>query len=221
MDVSFLQTPDSLQAVSHHPMVQLYFEPTEPIFDIKGNVAAIVYAAATPFWLACSFMMWYLMDETKMFFPASLKDRYKSTGDVFQWWLNVTIWGQLLIFFAIVQIYDAAITRAMYFVSVCISASGPFLGMWMTIGWWVYEVILNGMPFYGPDGTTFVVVKILLAVIYGFGAFIFTWEMMWPILDWWQKLEQLSLFIPYERPSAADVEAGDYKVFNKDLIWRM
>ena len=97
--------------VDLHPKVGLFFSPTPPIFDIKGEIAAIVYSAATPLWLAVAFMVWYLEEQTKLFFEANLAKTYKSTADIFFWYLNVGIWSQLLIFFTIVMIYDSAITR--------------------------------------------------------------------------------------------------------------
>ena len=101
----------SLVSVLEHPTVGLYFSPTPPVFELKSEVAAIIYGASAPFWLTCSFMVWYLMNETRMFMDSSIKNTYKSLVDVYQWWLHVGAWGQLLIFFAIVLAYDSAITR--------------------------------------------------------------------------------------------------------------
>ena len=70
-----------------------------------------MYSAATPLWIAISFMVWYLEEETKLFFESDIAKTYKSTADIFFWYLNVGIWSQLLIFFTIVMVYDVAITR--------------------------------------------------------------------------------------------------------------
>ena len=87
---------------------------------------------------------------------------------------------------------------------------GPFLGYWMTLFWWIYEAAAFGLSAYGSNGTTFLVVKLLLGFVYSLVGFLFTWELMWPILDWWQKLEQLATFVPYVRPTEAEVEKNDY-----------
>ena len=87
--------------------------------------------------------------------------------------------------------YDKAITRRLYWYSTCISAVGPFLGYWVMDIWYLAEAAINGYRFYGKDGSTFITVKILLSFVYSVFTLIITYEFMWPILDWWQKLETL------------------------------
>ena len=106
--------------------------------------------------------------------------------------------------------YDTALTRQLYWISTCISLSAPFLGNWVMLVWYVIEAAINGLKFYGTKGDTFIVVKIIMVFIYDVVLFFFAWEMCWYILDWWQKLEGLESFVPYERPTEAEVAKGDY-----------
>ena len=86
------------------------------------------------------------------------------------------------------MIYDVAITRELYWISTCLSAVGPFIGYWAVDFYYIVEATMNGLAFYGKNGKTFLVVKILMCFVYSVITFIWTYELMWPILDWWQKL---------------------------------
>ena len=73
----------SVATVLEHPNVALYYSPTKPTLEMKSDLAAIIYGASAPFWITCSFMVWYLMNETRMFLDPSIQKTYKSLVDVF------------------------------------------------------------------------------------------------------------------------------------------
>ena len=186
--------------------------PTKAIFNVKPQIGAIVYVAFVPLWISCSFMVWYLMEFTKRYLDSSFATTYKSVIDTIQWWFHVGIWGQLVLFFTLAITIDTAIMRRLYWYSTLLSLSGPFLGYWAAAVWYIVEAGQNGIDFYGTRGRIFIVVKIFMVFVYSLASFLVSWEFMWPILEWWQKLEQLAKFEKYVRPTEQEVIDGDYKV---------
>ena len=106
--------------------------------------------------------------------------------------------------------------RLTFFISTAISMVLPFGGLYGLAAWYIYDSF--AVPYdenNNPYSETldyidwYIYVKMFLFVAYTCINTFFASEMIWPIYDWWHKLAQLQDTVPYERPSAEEIEDSD------------
>ena len=106
--------------------------------------------------------------------------------------------------------------RGAFFVSTAITTIAPYGGWYGLCAWYIYDSF--AVPYDETGGSYkdtlsyidwYIYVKMFLAVALTCINTFITSEMVKPIYEWWQVLAVLEDTVPYDRPTAEDVESGD------------
>ena len=141
--------------------------------------------------------------------------------DLISFGFNAVLFSQnLIVFLLTIRNLDSADVRGRYWYSTLFTALGPWIIWPITLianiaHATLYRNSVTSYQEFEDDGTyigvnySWIVVKNLLFFIYNLIIVFISFETFFPIYEWWQTLANLAVKVPYNRPTAAEVESND------------